>query len=136
MASYKGTYGALYNWHAVNSGRYIRGGWHVPAVNDWEALIFYLGVEYTAGLKLKEAGTTLGNDNPNATNENGFTGLPGGERTDLGAFCDLRYYGFFWSSNENEYGMAYDYLLGYLSNGFYKYCNKKFFGLSLRCIKD
>ncbi len=138
MATYKNTYGGLYNWYAVNSGRLCPEGWHVPTVNDWEALIFYLGDKTIAGNKLKETGTTHWYNNPNATNETGFTGLPGGERADNGAFVDVRYYGLFWSSseNENEYGKAYNYVLGYQSNGLDKYNNGKFFGFSVRCIKD
>ena len=30
--TYKSTYGALYNWYSVNSGRLCPTGWHVPSV--------------------------------------------------------------------------------------------------------
>jgi len=71
------TYGRLYNNAAVHSGKLAPTGWHVPTDEEWKTLITYLGDE--AGGKLKETGTTHWNSpNTGATNETGFTALPGG----------------------------------------------------------
>ena len=35
-------YGALYNWHAVNTGKLAPYGWRVPTYDDWKILRNYL----------------------------------------------------------------------------------------------
>jgi len=58
-----------------------RYGWNVSTWNDWLTLIFYLGGG-TVGGKLKETGTLHWfSPNTGATNETGFTALPGGKRS-------------------------------------------------------
>ena len=95
-------YGRLYNWYAVNDSRNIAPlGWHVPSDGEWQTLIVYLGGESVAGGKLKETGTTHWNSsNEGATNESGFTALPGGYRSINGYFYYLGYNAYFWSSAE------------------------------------
>ena len=44
-AKYKDSYGALYNWYAVNTGKLCPAGWHVPTDAEWTELIRYLGGE-------------------------------------------------------------------------------------------
>jgi len=34
----KNIYGALYNWYAVNTGKLCPGGWHIPAISEWETM--------------------------------------------------------------------------------------------------
>ena len=74
--SNKDTYGALYNWFAVSSGKLCPAGWRIPDDSDWEVLTDFLGGLSVAGGKLKETGTshwTL--PNSGATNETGFSAL-------------------------------------------------------------
>lgn len=52
----KNSYGALYNWFVVNTGKIAPTGWHVPSENDFKILINYLGGESMAGQKLDELG--------------------------------------------------------------------------------
>ena len=74
----KNTYGAIYNWYAVNTGILCPTGWHVPTSLDWDILVDFLGGIGVAGNKLRESGTThWASPNNGATNESGFTALPG-----------------------------------------------------------
>jgi|GEM_PF-4490758 len=74
-------WGALYNWYAVETGKLApaTGGWRVPTDADWTILSDYLGGVSVAGGKMKEAGTAnWSSPNTGATNESGFSALPGG----------------------------------------------------------
>jgi uncharacterized protein (TIGR02145 family) len=80
-----GVYGALYNWYTVNTGKLCPTGWHVPSTTEWTTLETFLGGASVAGGKLKETGTSKWfSPNTGATNETGFTALPGGARNYLG----------------------------------------------------
>ena len=100
-SSYKATYGALYNWHVINTNKICPTGWHVPSNDDWTALTEYLGGVSIAGNKLKESGTAhWALNDVNTTNSSGFTALPGGYRSDLdGSFSNLSNYGTWWSTS-------------------------------------
>ena len=114
-ATYKNTYGALYNWLAVNTGKLAPVGWHVPSVEEWNTLVLWLGGTNIAGGKMKEKGNSHWNlPNTGATNESGFTGLPGGGRDYSGNFYILQNTGIFWSCDGAGCG-AYDLCLAYNS---------------------
>jgi uncharacterized protein (TIGR02145 family) len=139
--SYKSSYGAIYNWYAVNTGKLCPAGWHVPTDVEFTELITYLGGDKIAGGKLKEAGTSHWNS-PNyaATNASGFAALPAGGRynyySEGGAFRDLGYYGYLWSSTSSNTSNALSRDMGYnlelVNKG--EYSQKD--GESVRCIKD
>ncbi len=135
-ASFKNIYGALYNWYSINTGMLCPTGWHAPADDEWVTLTTYLGGEGVAGGKLKEAGTThWQTPNTGATNESGFTALPGGYRFDYGAFDNSGDNGHFWSSTEysSDY-VWYQYILYNEANSHRTY-NHKRSGFAIRCIK-
>jgi uncharacterized protein (TIGR02145 family) len=77
---YKETYGALYNWYTVATGKICPDGWHVPSSGDWDKLISFAGGQAAAGLRLKESGNAHWQDPNEADNSSGFTALPGGHR--------------------------------------------------------
>ena len=135
--TYKAVYGALYNWYTVNTAILCPTGWHVPTDAEWTTLTDYLGGESVAGGKLKETGTThWGTPNTGATNETGFTALPGGYRDSGGVFGGGGgEYGYWWSPG-NTYGfwsqtMRYDNEIVNRNN--YLVMTD---GFSVRCIKD
>jgi uncharacterized protein (TIGR02145 family) len=138
---YKETYGALYNWYAVDTAsngnkNICPAGWHVPVNDEWTALTTYLGGEDVAGGKLKETGTVHWIDNMYATNEFGFTALPAGARWNYEDFCCLGYSGYWWSTTpydadngwyrEIDASSAYIYINGY----------DKYKGMSVRCVMN
>ncbi len=138
QAAYGNTYGALYNWYPVETGNLCPDGWHVPSDAEWTQLTDYLGGESVAGGKLKETGTTHWNSpNTGATNESSFTALPGGQRSYNGAFLDIGYNGYWWSSTEDgaTYAWRRDLDYGYAGVGREPPYGKKN-GFSVRCVRD
>jgi uncharacterized protein (TIGR02145 family) len=143
VGSYKGTYGALYNWYAVstttNGGKNVcPSGWHVPSDAEWTTLTDYLGGVSVAGGKLKETGTTHWySPNTGATNETGFTALPGGIRDNAsGGFYSVTYMGKWWSCTENSLAYAWGRGTSYSSVSVSLGANDKPYGFSVRCVKD
>jgi uncharacterized protein (TIGR02145 family)/uncharacterized repeat protein (TIGR02543 family) len=103
----KATYGALYNWNAVKTGLLAPAGWHVPDTTDFRTLETTLGGFTIAGGKLKEAGLEHWiTPNTDATNESGFTGLPGGLNY-YGTFRELGKNGSWWSSTASDASTSY-----------------------------
>lgn len=141
-------YGRLYTWYATTDSRGIAPeGWHIPTDSEWTTLINFLGGENVAGGKLKEAGTVhWKSPNTGATNESGFTGLPGGSRPENGIFDgggvfvgDKHHYGAWWSSSEKNSAIAINRYLSYKTSetsSFGDNWSGKRWGFSVRCIKD
>ncbi|MCO5231440.1 MAG: fibrobacter succinogenes major paralogous domain-containing protein [Chitinophagales bacterium] len=128
-------YGKLYNWYAVSTSNICPNGWHIPTDGEWKTLSNYLGGESVAGGKMK---STTGWNSPNtdATNESGFSGLPGGYRTILydGKFGDKGNMGQWWSSTDNP--VLYFRGLRYDNRALINYFSNPNFGYSCRCVKD
>ncbi len=136
-AANKSVYGALYNWHTVNTGKLCPKGWHVPTDSEWTTMSNYLGGESIAGGKLKETGTSHWvSPNSGATNTTGFTALPGGW-LGSGSFNGITNYGYWWSSKEDlATGYAWAWHTGYDNIFNYKDFSGKENGLSVRCLRD
>ncbi len=135
-ATYKNTYGALYNWFTVNNGKLCPTGWHVPTDAEWGTLITYLGDTTLAGGKLKEAGTVhWASPNTGANNSTGFTALPGGSRYNNGLFYLNGKYGWWWSSTESSSSDAWHQYMQYNTSLIYRTAGSKIIGFSVRCIK-
>lgn len=137
--AHKTTYGALYNWYTVHTDKLAPIGWHVPTHEDFATLITYLGGEEVAGGKLKEIGFTHWNDpNKGATNESGFTALPGAYRDENG-FIPGRQgnSGDWWTVSESSPDAGISIALSYYSSKvsvYFSYYKRR--GHSVRCIKD
>ena len=133
------TYGYLYNWYVVSDVRKIcPSGWHVPSDAEWTVLTDYLGGAAVAGGKLKSVGTISWNSpNLEATNESGFSALPGGYRGGQGDFYNLRFYGYFWSTSKGDTALTWNRRIVYDGKDVirnYGYFEKD--GQSIRCLKD
>jgi uncharacterized protein (TIGR02145 family) len=138
----KNTYGALYNWAAVFTDKLCPTGWHVPSHSEWGTLTTFLGGDSVAGGKLKENGTTHWNTpNTGATNESGFTALPGSMYYEWNyfTFFPLGTNSYFWSrsspTHSSDYWSYGESLCYNLSNSsdtlIHMACE-----LSVRCLKD
>ena len=143
------TYGRLYNWYAVDDSRGIApGGWHVPTDEEWKELERYLGMSESEvnntgyrgtdeGGKLKETGVVHWEiPNSGATNESGFTALPGGSRVGSGSYLSKGNSSTFWSSMEINDSIAWSRSLGYYDSEIYRTGSIKYSGFSVRCIRD
>jgi len=137
-------YGKLYNWPVVTDSRGIAPeGWHVPTDEDWQELEMYLGMSQsevnamdwrgtTEGGKLKEVGTLhWKSPNTGATNETGFTALPGGHNS-----LAKTEFAYFWSTTSINSELAWNRILGYNSSQISRDDSKKINKFSVRCIKD
>jgi uncharacterized protein (TIGR02145 family) len=161
-------YGKLYNWYAL-VGIYDAAsaanpalrkklaptGWHVSSDTEWNALINCFdpsavggnNIPNLAGGKMKLTGTLLWQSpNTGATNESGFTGLPGGYRNYDGSFTDLgannqpfyfnRVLARWWSSAGDASETPFFRLLDYYTGNATRRDNPKTMGAALRCIKN
>ncbi|HUR09717.1 MAG TPA: fibrobacter succinogenes major paralogous domain-containing protein [Flavitalea sp.] len=136
---YAATYGKLYNWYAVNDPRGLPPeGWHIPTYFEWTTLGTCLGGDAVAGGPMKETGTTHWTaPNTGATNNSGFTGLPGGARSSLGVFDDIGIGGFWWSSTKEGTNYAWYRILVFDSDDLISFDGyDKHYGFSVRCLKD
>ncbi|MCK5149268.1 Ig-like domain-containing protein [bacterium] len=148
---YVTTYGRLYNWYAVDDSRNIAPeGWHVPTDEDWKELEIHLGMSQSDADSLKWRGTIVGGKlkemgithwhtpNEGATNESGFSALPGGYRLGYsGSFHDLGGRAIFWTSTEHSNNYTWRRCLEYDNSGIYRgYNGYKRSGYSVRLIRD
>ncbi len=131
------TYGYLYNWYAVDDSRNIAPeGWHVPTDDEWQTLVDYLGGSSIAGGKMKETGTEHWNSpNTGATNESGFTALPGGYRRNYGNYSHMGNYCCFWSSAEYSSSYAWYRRLTYYGSDVDRGNYDKQSGFSVRVVR-
>ena len=140
---YECPYGRLYNWYSVSDSRHVcPSGWHEPTEIEWTILTNFLGGESVAGGKLKA--TLIGpsenygmwyEPNLSATNESGFSGLPGGFRTFDNAFEYIGDFGAWWGGAIDIYSSIF-HNLSYGSGSFSTFQEFKYVGYSVRCLKD
>jgi len=132
------------------------GAWHpikkVFKDSAWRTMkgIFYEGVWYEIGVSCIVmpddrqgidteihpywAGTT--GLTVYGTNNFGFNALPGGYRGNNGAFFNIGYYGYWWSSTEYGTSTAWGRFMHYNNSTVGRYSDNKELGFSVRCVKD
>jgi len=144
------TYGALYNWYAINTEMLCPDGWQVPTDSEWnylEGMVDSQFIEgdlewykpallrgYDAAEKLKAAaGWRSGG---NGTDSFGFCGLPGGERrVSDGRFFQMGGGGFWWSRTADEASSAWFRSMAYSFDQVARNTHDKHFGFSVRCLR-
>ena len=146
---YKNTYGALYNWFVVNTGKLAPNGWHVPTYDEWTTLHDYVGANLGISGSVAKAlaaankwipdsiATAIGTD-LTKNNSTGFSALPGGDRHFGygGIYMFMSNNGYWWSYSEYNTNTSWFITLFSNSASMYKDYNKKSFGFSVRCVKD
>lgn len=127
-------YGKLYNWYAVNDPRGLApSGYHIPTDEDWTRLTDFLGGESKAGMKMKSTEFWAEIEGKYATNESGFSGLPGGCRMSDGSFSGIGKLTYYWSSTVNVSFASYLHLSlisAFMVNSY------RADGVSVRCLRD
>ncbi|MBW6497764.1 MAG: fibrobacter succinogenes major paralogous domain-containing protein [Bacteroidales bacterium] len=158
---WKNSYGALYNWHAVNNSNGLcPAGWHVPSDAEWTELVNYAVAqgypnndeENGAANALKscrQVSSPLGGDcatsnhprwessSPHyGTDKFGFSALPGGFRAATGYYLGIGAHGYWWSSTEfsttEAWYRAMPLNYGNVIRSIYN--NEE--GYSVRCVRD
>ena len=155
---YAEVYGAIYNWHAVNTTLLCPPGWRVPSDDDWLELADYLitrheGVtEENVGNKLKscrQSGSPLGDDCDTSehpfwqahdvhygSDDFGFSALPAGSRNGfLGYFYGIEIIAYFWSSTSRNQEEAYYRRIYHDDGGLHRMIYFKKNGYSVRCFR-
>lgn len=141
-------YGGLYQWnemmqYVMTPG--VRGicpeNWHLPTDEELSTLTDFLGGPGVAGGPMKEAGTAhWASPNTGATNESGFTLLPGGSRDYLGSFSALGERGSLWSSTFNapaSFDCSWNVDLYYNSDDVVRQGGAMLVNaFNVRCVKD
>jgi uncharacterized protein (TIGR02145 family) len=138
-SDYKATYGAMYNWWAVASGKLCPLGWHAPDSTEYSTLVNYLGGSTKAGTKLKEQGNSHWLYSNLADNSSGFTALPGGYRTNSGVFLYQGNIGYLWSTTPDlSWTTRSRFVIMYSTEPVcvVVYSTTRQAGLSVRCVKD
>jgi len=142
------TYGALYQWEEMmeydtaNGGQGIcPSGWHIPNKTEILTLSEFLGGSSIAGGKMKEVGTVhWAYPNVGATNESGYTALPGGRRdSGNGNFANMGVNYQLWSSSISVWGwvnIIHGFSIYYQTTDLNIGGWDSESGCSVRCVKD
>ena len=146
------TYGALYNWYAVDDSRNVAPiGWHVPTDTEIMELEMHLGMSSSQANSIGWRGTNEGSklaggydlwNNGDLRNDpefdtSGFSFLPGGYRGySSGYFYFLGSSGGLWSSSENNSASAWGRQLYFYNAAVHRYYYYKQGGVSVRCLRD
>lgn len=132
------TYGGLYSWNEMMAYSTTRGGkgicpdgFHVP--EQFEFQILGTSLPNTRGNAVKAVGQGAGGGA--GTNTTGFSALLAGMRDKNGAFSNLTYKAFLWTSSEYYPGVRPDVYLEGDNNSVWFGNTDEPAALSVRCVK-
>jgi uncharacterized protein (TIGR02145 family) len=125
-------FGKLYNWYAVTDPRLLAPeGSHVATDVEWAKMINYLGGGISAALKIRMTALS-----EKSSDQNGFSGSPGGCRNHFGGFYGLDSFGYWWSATGNTSVASWMYVLNYVKCDINSFNNYNIYGASVRCLQD
>ena len=145
-ATYGATYGSMYNWFAVNTGKLCPTGWHVPSDAEFKTLSIYLGMAPAdadiwgwhgtdQGTQMKS--TTLWNNAGNGTNSSGFNARPGGYRfAGDGSYNNVGDLTYWWSSTQDGATTGWYRRLDKDQSGIYNAATEMRGGKYVRCVQN
>ncbi len=141
--------GVLYNWPAAMIS--CPAGWHLPTDAEWTVLTDYLAVNgYGCNDHAEDIGKSMasvsgwstslepgavGNDRV-TNNRSGFAGYPSGYSSNTLGFKFVGEYAQFWSATEYNSSVSWIRYLYYQYNGVYRLDFFKWYGQSVRCLKN
>ena len=133
-------YGKTCEVASAGSATLIQGicpsGWHLPSNEEWSALFTAVGGRATAGAKLKSQTGWTAIDGITNEDAYGFSALPAGYRYRSGYFKYDGSDAVFWSATEYGSYHAYNMFLLYYIEYAYLSDYEKYYGFSVRCLKD
>ncbi len=147
----KNTYGAIYNWHTVNTNKLCPTGWHIPSDSEWTILTDYLinngnGYEGSGDDISKSLASTTGwnvsseigtvGSNPTSNNLSGFNAYASGIRFSNGEFRHRGENSKWWSSTETSTSAAQIRFISWDDGIVSSFSNRKENGFSVRCVRD
>ena len=109
-------------------------GWHLPSNEEWKALFTAVGGQSTAGMFLRSQSGW--NNNRNGPNTFGFSVLPVGQAYENGYCSYVGENAFIWSITEDVSTRAYSMYVRYGSEYANLTADYKYYGFSVRCLKD
>lgn len=135
-------FGVLYNWEAASES--CPANWHLPSDEEWKTMEKSLGMssEEVSGRGWRSSGEVGGKLKSDAgwstntgTDSFGFHALPGGCRG-YGGFESMTFCGYFWTSSPA--GGDNGWRRGFCGDdkGSNREEERRYFGLSVRCVKD
>lgn len=154
------TYGALYNFHAVQSEKLAPEGWRVATADDWNILqmfIAYNGWNYDESHNDNKVAKALADnkfwqDNTDGdpgdigskesfvkmNNISGFTALPAGDRRPSGDYVFQGSQTFWWTSSylPNVKSAAWSRALSTTEAALISEPYRLGYGFSVRCVRD
>lgn len=148
------TYGALYNWYAVNDERQLcPTGWHVPSDEEWRLFEVSLGMSEAQSLDIDYRGTDEGamikitataprdahprwDSGNKSNNSTGFSVIPGGARYESGNYGYKGFFGYLWTASEVATNDAWGRILIFSETSIGRDIVDKNMGMNIRCIKN
>lgn len=148
--SWKNTYGALYNWYAVNTGKLCPEGWHVPTDTDWLTLEKAIGMNAETARSTGRRGITVASklageaglwtngalESEDSFGRIGFNALPAGYRGGNGRFYETGNVGNWWSSSKYSPLNAWYRGVYFYASDVARYGLDMRTGASVRCVKN
>jgi uncharacterized protein (TIGR02145 family) len=126
--------GAIYNWHAVATGKVCPTGWHVPSYEEWAVLINYMGGILSSFDNTSDNAQIYLGDLENNMDVSNFNRGPGGCLHGWGFIdrdcIDCRYW---WTATPLiKHNFPYAYIASFqlMSN------EPQSYGYNVRCVKD
>ena len=142
------TYGLLYNWFTVKTGKLCPEGWHISTLDEWYSLVYPFDKNLQANMESKSAGCDLVKPGirqfsgcPSvAPNKSGLSAIAGSFRSQNGGFSNDGKSSMFWLPEDPYPGSDFTFCM-YVScscsgKQVSRPTGKRGDGYSVRCVKD
>ncbi len=139
-AASKKTYGALYNWYTVSTGKLCPDGWHVPADSEFGKITTLMGIAQRSSTIYPQGnseadGTALWINTDGTINKSGFISFAGGSRNYDGSYSKPGSYCHWWASAEWNQCGVWGHFISFGHGSVNSYVAMRD-GYSVRCMKN